>query len=492
MIELAERIQTENKELGTQIMGSRLALLSRSVSRFVFPFLEKNYVENYDSATFRQACRNFLVRLCDNPTYEKDLMDEIDAITHVESITAAEREEFGMDVLIVGTGPAGVIFANRYRANDPHADIWMVDKRPYRGGQFADGGYDYSLNSPNEGPSLGFPGELQSPNYLGDDPLLQINDISDGEFPTKEKTSCIVKIDGFLAAPAMTNTRIMWYEIPEQQDRYIVHAYNYALKKEVTLYPKLLVFAPGQGSTNYGIDLNQPETQCACSTQKENIHTTDEINKVIEFATPEELLTIVQNGLALIGGRDAANIALEAIINKLSRIISDDEIKQLTIDVYGARYKDAEEFQETIGTDRYNNIIPYIGNLIRPHKEKATGISSAENERIGIQTHSGEKTYGKIAFMTGYRGSDIENMMKNGPEGIKLHDVYGDGALSGEIIAQQMGDENIFVVGVGVKEVFARKIPRFARSIRRHTPRVIAIADKIAQTFADQEMELVA
>jgi len=47
MIELAERIQTENKELGTQIMGSRLALLSRSVSRFVFPFLEKNYVENF-------------------------------------------------------------------------------------------------------------------------------------------------------------------------------------------------------------------------------------------------------------------------------------------------------------------------------------------------------------------------------------------------------------------------------------------------------------
>jgi hypothetical protein len=81
--------------------------------------------------------------------------------------------------------------------------------------------------------------------------------------------------------------------------------------------------------------------------------------------------------------------------------------------------------------------------------------------------------------MTGYKNPPIENLVRV-DEGARVTDVMGRGELDGEIIAQQIKGENIFIVGMDTKENFPGRPPVFTRSIARYTPRILATAEIIA------------
>src|SRR3989338_2150319 len=91
------------------------------------------------------------------------------------------------------------------------------------------------------------------------------------------------------------------------------------------------------------------------------------------------------------------------------------------------------------------------------------------------------RVYNTVAMMTGQQNIPIEKLVnKPGGEAVKLVGVTGTDLLQGELIAQQVEGENIFSVVVDVQEEFPGQPPVFSRSIVRHTPRIFAMAEKIA------------
>ena len=152
----------------------------------------------------------------------------------------------------------------------------------------------------------------------------------------------------------------------------------------------------------------------------------------------------------------------------------------MSIDVYGAKYTNSSDFEPIIRIPRYNGLIPYIGNLIRPHKEKAHHLLTAGSNSICVATETTLGIYQTVAMMTGYENQPMAQIVHK-PDGgeAQIVNVLGNGALGGEIIAQQIMGENIFSVGIDVQEKFSGRPPVFTRSIVRYTPRILATAEKI-------------
>lgn len=474
---------TDKQLLSTKLIGTRLALLPQTLNEIA------RFENNQDITTLsREQYRRLISEAYTAPKLRKQLMDEIDTVTKIESITAAEQEDLSMDILIIGTGPTGVSVAGKMREKMPSASILMVDNRSHRGGQFAQEEIDYPLNSPNFGGKLGFPGELVGPNNLGDSVLLQAIDISESEYPLRSQIADVVKIDGFLLAPAITDLDVTSSKsTKDDKGRYEVNGYHKILDKKISLHPKILILATGQGTPKYGIDLNNGDTANTLEARKDAIFNAESFRVKLANLNPQEVLELINKGIAFIGGRDSTNISLEGIISKLSEILSVEEIQQLCINVYGAKYGDSKEFEEKIGTHRYDKLIPYIGNLIQPHKDKATHIVTVADGKVSIGLESGKtskKDYRTIIFSTGYDNIPIETVVQDITDRNAIQEVMGINELEAAIIAKKVRDEDIYIVGVAVNEQYPDKIPRFARSIRRHTPRVTAVAEELANKLA--------
>lgn len=481
------RGEQDHISLSIQAIESRLALLSKIRDSFkdsgvVFSVFShgKDRISEY---------RKIITELCRDPQTEKQLSEEIDEVTQQETVEFVDVGEASMDVLIVGTGPAGVSMASQIRKEKPEARIIMLDERNYRGGQFADEGFDYHLNSPQKAPKLGFAGELSDRNNLGDSAFMQVSDISDEEYPSRKKLVTTLKINSFLVAPALVDTKIMSIDVTgNKEDPYVVRAFHKNTEREVVLHPKIIVYAGGQGKPKYNIDMTNSDTQEAFQKRGERIYVADTFSKQLEEMSSEEVLKKVKDKVALIGGRDSANVAVEEIIHKLLKILSPEEIQKLRIDVYGTQYDNSEGFEMKIGTNRYNELIPYVGTFIHPHKEKAETLFAGEIGKVGIKTKSSFGTYGHVIMVTGYHNQDFKTLV-HGNRSYNTYNIIGQGDMARETVAQQIGHQNIFIVGVAVKEIWQGKIPRFARSIARHTPRVLTAAHHIV-TLLDNKQTL--
>lgn len=422
-----------------------------------------------------------LAALCKDPFLEQRLLEEVNAKTHQETKTAVEQGQIYADCVAVGTGPAGVSLASRIRELLPSVRLWMVDERDYRGGQFADPGYDYLLNTPLKGQKLGFPGELDDFNNLGSGVFLQLKDITHNEeYPRRKKLATCLQIDGFVAAPALVGTKVVSVDVPTNPNNpCAAHALDKNTSKRLVISPKVVVFARGRGKPKYGIDITVPDTQEALAQRRNNIYVSEAFNTNVDGLSPQMLFDEIKNGLAFIGAGDSTNTALDAIIVKLLTIYSPEEIKKLSIDVYGAKYTNGSDFGPSVRIPRYNAIIPYIGTLIRPREEKAQGLLVAGNNSVGVTTATSLGIYRTVAMMTGYQNVPMEELVNKTDGAVRSIDIFGEGELEGELIAQQIEGKNIFSVGVDVPEKFPGRPPVFSRSIVRHTPRVLATAEKI-------------
>lgn len=460
-----------------QYSEKRLRLLSRTFDRVTKMLDQNGRMGEFD--LYRQI-HYVMASLCKEPVFEQEIVEEVDGETHRETIDELAKETFSTECLVVGTGPAGVSFASKLRQLHPAARVLMVDDRDFRGGQFADPGFNYKLNTPKEGP-LGFAGELSDPNNLGEAAFLQITDISadDEDYFRRKKLATCLKIDGFLAAPALVGTKVVSVERSGHGDsRYVVAALHKATGREALLYPDVVVFARGRGKPKYGIDLISPDTQETLATRGDRIFVSEEFNAHVDASSPSGLLQDIKNGVAMIGAGDSANTALEAVLNKLLTILSPDEIQKLRIDVYGAKYLNDQQFLEDVRIPRYAALQPYIGNFIFPHKDKATELMTVGKRSIGIKTATSLGIYGTIAMLTGYQNPPIEHVVRMADR--RVIDVMGDGEFEGEMIAQKFEGENIFTVGIDTRERFSGRPPVFARSIVRYTPRILATAEMIA------------
>lgn len=427
--------------------------------------------------------KRILAALCKNPLREKALLTEINDQTHQETRRIIEEGNISCDCLIVGTGPAGVSAAIKIRQLLPHARLLMVDERNYRGGQFADEGYDYLLNTPRTGKRVGFPGELEPTNNIGDGAFLQLTDITDEqEYAHRKKLATCLQIDSFIASPALVGVRVDSTEITGNTEiPYIVHATDRNTNTQIEIRPKVVVLARGLGKPTYGVDTSIPDTKEALAQREKNIFVSEAFNSYIDTISPQELFSTIKNGLVFIGGGDSTSTALDGILKKLLTTFSPEEIHKLRIDIYGAKYTGPSDFESVVRIPRYNGLMPYIGTLIQPHKEKVHHLLTAGNNTVGIATDTSLTMYQTVAIMTGYKNKPIEQTVTYS-DGSAVHvvDVFGDEELKNELIARQIEGENIFSMGIEVKEDFIGRPPVFSRSIVRLTPKILATAEKVA------------
>lgn len=434
-----------------------------------------------------EAHQQAIAVLCKDTALAEAILGEIDRLTHEETKQVVEQGKIFCDCLVVGTGPAGVTLTARMRQLLPNTHLLMVDERDYRGGQFADEGYNYRLNTLRRGPTLGFPGELEDPNNLGSGAFLQLTDITDDEeYSLRKKLSTCLQINGFVASPALVGVKVYSIEITGETDEpYRVHALDKATGKNVMISPRVVVLARGRGKPKLGIDVSVPDTTETISQRKNNIYVSEAFNSYIDTLSAQELFQEIQRGFVFVGAGDTTNTALDAILSKLLMTFLPKEINTLRIDVYGAKYTNALDFEPSVRIPRYNRLIPYIGTLIHPHKEKVHGLVVAPNNTVGVITATSFGIYRTVAIMTGYHNIPVEQMINrtNGEE-VKLVDMLGNGELDNELIAQQINREQIFSVGVDVQEKFPGQPPVFSKSIVRMTPRILQTAEYIADTLS--------
>lgn len=197
---------------------------------------------------------------------------------------------------------------------------------------------------------------------------------------------------------------------------------------------------------------------------------------------------MVQHGLAFGGGRDGTNIALRYIISRLRETITDQKIKELSINVYGAHYESADDFSEVTGTHVYDDLIPFIGSFIKPQKEKIAGLFNT-SDSIGLKLANGEVSHTKtFCASAGYTDMQVQNLLRDvegDQDSLALEAITGTESLEGQIIAQKIKGQDIFVVGVAARE---KKPPRkgkslrtFGRAIRKHAPRILDAANYISE-----------
>lgn len=428
------------------------------------------------------------------------LMSEVDSVTDKEAVeiykntevkskTAEEEEPKVWDIFTVGTGWGGVIATARIRTILPNADILMVDDRSRRGGQFRDKGFDYSCNSPTEGENSGLPGEMDGPNNLGPDVLLQIGELTEEPFPFKQVVGDAIAINGFYEAPAIPDAEVTNLSITGDPTMpYKINVWDKNSNNENVFYSRMVILATGQGKSKWGFDINQPDTKEALDKYAPNIFVADDFREHLILQTNQELLQMVQRGLAFGGGRDGTNIALRYIISRLRENLTDQKIKELSVNVYGAYYSSSDDFSEVTGTHVYDDLIPFIGTFIKPQREKITGLFPA-SESIGLKLANGEvSNVATFCASAGYTDTHVQNLLSKVGEdknSVELEVITGTDNLEGQIVAQKIKDQDIFVVGVAARE---KKPPRkgkslrtFGRAIRKHAPRILNASDYITE-----------
>ena len=247
--------------------------------------------EGIDSSFGLDAYKQAIAALCKDPSSEQSLRGEINRVTHEETEKAIERGEVFCDCLVVGTGPAGVSVASRIREMLPNVRLFMIDEKDYRGGQFADEGYNYKLNTHRQGHKLGFPGELEDPHNIGRGAFLQLIDITDDEeYSPRKKLAACLQIDGFIAAPALVGIKVISIDITGKPDNpYLIPALDKSTGKRLVLNPKVVVLARGRGKPKYGIDITVPDTQETLAQRKNNIYVSEAFNAHIDDLSPYEL-----------------------------------------------------------------------------------------------------------------------------------------------------------------------------------------------------------
>lgn len=345
------------------------------------------------------------------------------------------------------------------------------------------------MNTPREG-RVGFPGELGDPNNLGSGAFLQVHDITDyEEYSLRDKLATCLQVNGFISAPALLGVKVGFAEVTgEVGTPYLTHGMVKESGRKFAVGSKVVAFARGRGKPKYGIDLTTVDTQEVLAQRGGHVYVSEAFNTHIDRLLPQDLFELIRNGLAFIGAGDSTSTALSLIVSKLLSTYPPEEIKQLHIDVYGAKYTSGVDFEEVVRIPRYNALIPYIGTLIHPHPEKVQDLMLVSKGRVGITTSKSMCVYQTVAAMTGYQNVPLEQMIKKaGREMTKLLNVLGAGVLEGELIAQKVEGENIFSVGVDVQEEFSGKPPVFSRSIVRLTPRILATAERIVAVLQKEE-----
>jgi len=430
-----------------------------------------------------------LIKIYNNDKYNTLLMRQLDSVVYLDNLRLqCEIKNKIFDCLVVGTGWGGVAIASSLKngAFQP-LSIISIDKSERRGGVFRDLGINFTLNSPNIGSKAGIIGELEGPNNLGQDVIFQITDFNTENYPTNKLMGDVNAINGYLTNDTLLNCELR--DIVKHQDK---SYYNLIIENKYNdeifeLRTKSVVLATGQGKSK--IDVQIINFDQDNFDKSKVLFSSDRFREILQEESTEGIYNFVKKGIVFIGGRDGTNIIIRYLIQELTRYIS---LEGLEVKVFGAEYEIAEDFSEVIGNTTYNDLIPYIGKFIKPYKEKIKSVI-IKDTKISVEGFNGDKftNVGKyVVVATGYSDSEIKQIIKKFTLSINssLVDIYGEDEFQGQIVGQKVQTEKIYLVGLTSRDTSIKNVNKgirtFARSIRRHLPRVLNVAKVILKDIS--------
>jgi hypothetical protein len=443
-----------------------------------------------------------LKNICNDASRRIQLLREIDERTAKESIELKKRESITTDIFIIGSGPQGTAFAEKFKHLFPDASFLFADKSPVIGGQFRANDEQYDLNSMNVAKkALGLSYEKGQPNDLGEHAVIQTTDISAAEYPRSNDIGLVSAVNNYKAAPSLVNTQVVSVEKNSNNNigQYTVNAIDLDTKKPIKIYTNMVIGSTGMGNTKTGIDMNTPETKKALERNAGTTMTFPELLNLLKTEHPQRLRKIFTKGIAILGGEDSAAVTSEKIIAKIKEL----SLSYVDIDIFGAKYKNAEEFLN--GTiDRYKHLSEYIEDpdtkervifhmkrksRIKPHIEKVSGLlDSFKGVRLTLEDDSvSRKSYGLVVFATGYQNNTPElftGIISEKGAAIPVYDAEGK-----VILGKQIPGENIYHIGpaaeIPYSEQDLQKVPanmqhRYKNALRRLIPLTEKLAEQLA------------
>ncbi len=309
------------------------------------------------------------------------------------------------DVLVVGTGVNGAVFASELRAENPDLRIVGVDRHQKLGGQFREYGERpiFHINSRNRAQNndaVSLPGERGNINSFGKNAPLQMTDFTHETYPTNSELGDTTAINFFLSAETMMGQEVE--RITKEKDgNFKVILTDAKNGKERKVIAKKVVVASGLGDrVKFEKDRNK----------EEKIWSAEDFFK--HFADPENdfpMKDFVDKSVAIVGAGDTGRVIAELLTRLAPKEAYGKSVVQMggprAIYWYGTDFSNKEEFC-AVNRSRYRQLASFIGRTGQFLDDNANVIIPDRTKPQNIQQNG----FGEVEITIGEfdtRGVDI-------------------------------------------------------------------------------------
>ena len=461
--------------------------------------------DNLKSAKLHRRLSPMLASIMGDNAERGNFMKAIDKAAAERSdelkIEASTSDGLDCDVLIIGAGAQGSVFANELRAQYPQGRIVIIDSQPQLGGQFRSYGSRpvFNINSRNHRPdSIGasaLPGGGSNLNPFGETPL-QITDFSTETYPSNLDLGDTIAVNGFLAADTMLTTTLD--DIAKTDTGYTMTAYE-----------------GDDLSASYRINASKVVIASGLGRRQENFTSVDGVlsaEDVLKHFGNEANMFPMQDfkgkRLAIIGGGDSGRVVAELLTRLGPGNAYGRSSVQLggpeSIEWYGVKFTDKQTYCSNETRPRYQQLASFIGRdgfnfysslTIVPINKKVSNVVTssgqirvftADTDRSG-GIFSNSRLYDIVIDATNLQNQDMADLLGDRLGGQSVQFSAYNNDLFEKLEIARKYDDGVYVTGPAAglalsnreKQSFAQGIRENTAAIWANTPRVRKLAAMI-------------
>ncbi len=435
----------------------------------------------------------YLIGVMTDTEGRKTLMKGIDKASKRQSDKlkeeASSKGSLTADIVIVGAGVQGSVYAAELRAQKPDARIVTIDAGNRLGGQFRSYGERpvFYINSRNfrtqKNDVAGLPGEDGNLNPFGPNAVIQATDFATETYPTNLELGDTAALNQFFSAETMLDVEYVDIIKAGNEQKVVVRD-----KKTNQLFGvagKYVQMFPGAGE-------REPQGYYG------NLVTAQEVFSY--FANPENKFPMQMfkgKRIAIKGGGDTGRVIAEL----LTRLGPKEAYGKSTVQMggpatlvwYGTNFRNRQEFCDT-NRSRYRQLSSFIAEpddtpsdtlLIFPRTQKITEEYESMDGGVTITRDDGIVEIVDMVIDCSTLESDLSKTFENG----QTVDAFVPELGSRAIVGRQMGTSGQVVISgpAAALPLTGREQDTFAKGIKENTasmwansPRTIALARRAA------------
>lgn len=392
----------------------------------------------------------------DEEVFLRKINTELKRKSDLKKLELAQDGKLETDVVVLGGGVHGSIYANGAKQLDPKAKILVIDRFDCLG-VFNCMGETFFINSPEYLNGAKQAVYSNSKNYMPGMPL-QPSDFKN----LKSKSLKIAKeyyIPGkYLGATSNASIAssgadlLMEYRIVSvTRTRKGPYRYEITLNSGDKVYANKVVIPSGLGNPSFPFK-NVATRKTIVKRLNKGIYTVESFLRSAQKTLREgedPLARYVNKKVAVVGGGDGGNIVTEYLLGKGPKSSIRSQSTPNEVVWFGQKSANAKEFSEK-AWERYHDIAPHFPGgkskeLITPVNAYVDDITELSDGRFLIKSEKGERIVDEVVFCSGYK-TDSKDIFK---EFLRDGELPTSKVLAkdSEVVARRIEGEELYFIG---------------------------------------------